>query len=152
MVTFPDTQTIGLPSFSFDIPTGWIITHPDKVLFCVLHESEGFSPNIVVAHERRSAELSPDQITSDVAEYVDTLNNSKVTGKQHGTNAKGQEWTVIEYVYDHKIGQLASMLAVLTVRHDGVADVIRFHATTAGIGAVDDFKAFHAIISSIVVA
>ena len=41
---------------------------------------------------------------------------------------------------------------MLTVRHDGVADVYRFHSTVAGEGAAEDLKKIHGFLSSIRIA
>ena len=152
MLFFPSKETVGIPGFSFEIPEGWSVTHPDHVLFCVIHPQEVFSPNTVVALDRLSGDIAGDVIMGEMSEYVASLKNSHVTGQQSGVNDLGQEWSVIEYTCDDEIGPLASSLAVLTVRHDGVADVYRFHSTVAGEGAAEDLKKIHGFLSSIRIA
>ncbi len=67
MLFFPSKETVGIPGFSFEIPEGWSVTHPDHVLFCVIHPQEVFSPNTVVALDRRSGDIAGDVI---MGEYV----------------------------------------------------------------------------------
>lgn len=150
MLTFPDEMTVATPRFSFDVPQGWEVTHVDHVLFCLIRQREdSFSPNLVVSHDRRVASITSEEIMAEMDAYVGSLQNVKVTARKGGKDRNGQEWDVMEYVYDHQVGQLACCLAVLTSWHDGVADSYQFQASAAGPSAADDLKDVHQVITSV---
>ncbi|BAR07436.1 Uncharacterised protein [Scardovia inopinata] len=149
MTHFPDTATVDIPGFSFELPQGWEIIHPDRVLFCLIHQQPGFSPNTVVALERRSADLTGETLMGEMSQYVASLKNSRITAQQGGTNSRGQDWNIIEYIYDHEIGTLAGSLAILTVKHDGVADTYRFHSTVTGQTAAQDLRTIHEFLETV---